>query len=1129
MNVAEWLRDLGLQQYEPAFRENEIDAAVLPELTTDDLRDIGVGMVGHRRKLLAAIAALRSDGRLKSAAAPKQVADIAGRRQLTVVFCDLVGSTALSARLDPEDLREIMAAYHRTVAEMVEKFDGFIARYMGDGVLTYFGYPRAHENDAEQAIRAGLGVVDAVGRLDVGSVKLQARIGIATGLVVVGDLIGEGPSQEQSVVGETPNLGARLQAIAEPGTVVIAASTRRLVGNIFEYRELGAVEVKGIAAPVLVWQVLRPRAVASRFEALHGSALLPLVGRGEEIELLLRRWARAKAGDGQVVLISGEPGIGKSRISAELENRLDAEPHLRLRYSCSPYYQNSALFPFIEHLGQASGFASDDPPAVKLEKLKDLVARAAPPDEDVAFLADLLSLPASERHLLPGLSPQQKKERTLEALIRQLEGLARQQAIVMVFEDAHWSDPTSRDLLDLTVERIRSLPILLVVTFRPEFQPSWIGQPQVTMLALNRLDRRDRTSLVSQIAGGKPLPDEVVDEIARRTDGVPLFVEELTKSILESGALREEEDRYVLDRTLQPLAIPTTLQDSLTARLDRLASVRLVAQIGAAIGQDFSYALLRSVCPVSEGELETALARLVASELVSQRGAPPDAVYRFKHVLVQDAAHDSLLRSSRQQLHAQIAKALEIQSPELMETQPELFAQHYAEAGFVEKSVDYWGRAGRRSAARSAMAEAAAQFQKGLDQLALLPENRQRQKQELEFWSALGAALRFVKGQATPEMGHAFARGRELWEQLGSPSEFLHIPYGQSFYHIYRGEFDLARRLDEDLLRLSREHNDGAGLFLGHTSSGRTLMYLGKFASSRSHLEKALALYDPSSHSSLGYQTGSHPRVGAGGQLGIALFCLGFPDQAIAQSNAGLTEALTLAHPPSLISSLALGCRLLSLSGDAAALDEWAGQLIAVATEQRFPLYGALGTLYRGWSKSITGDVTEGMSLLSSGSSAYSATGAETRISYHTALLAQAYENAGQIDEALIALNHALQIAAAIGERWYTAELYRHKGQFVLRQGDSAAAEELYRQALAIAEEQEAQLWKLRAAINLAKLLGNQGRRSEAHDCLAPIYEWFTEGFDKRDLKEAKGVLDELTLRDNRSKADASDRRKSSC
>jgi predicted ATPase len=811
------------------------------------------------------------------------------------------------------------------------------------------------------------------------------------------------------------------------------------------------------------------------------------------------------------VLISGEAGIGKSRITAELEERLHVEPHLRLRYFCSPYHQDSALFPFIDQLGRASGFASDDPPAVKLGKLAALLAPEALPDDDVAFFADLLSLPVSERHPLPDLSPQRKKERTLEALIRQLQGLAHRQPIVVIFEDAHWIDPTSRELLDLAVERVRSLPVLLVVTFRSEFQAPWIGQPQVTMLALNRLDRRDRTALVEQIAGGKPLPEEVSEQIANRTDGVPLFVEEFTKSVLESGVLREEANRYVLDRALPSLAIPTTLQDSLMARLDRLASVRLVAQIGAAIGREFSYALLSAVSRLPEDELRAALGRLVASELVFQRGVPPDAVYSFKHALVQDAAHGSLLRSSRQQLHAQIADALETHFPELMVSQPELLAQHYAEAGLVEKSVAYWGRAGRRSAARSAMAEAAAQLQKGLDQLALLPGTPQRQQQELEFWSALGAALRYVKGQAAPEMGHAFTHARELWEQLGSPSEFLHIPYGQSNYHIYRGEFDLAQRLDEDLLRLSRQRSDSAGLVLGHRSSGRGLMLVGRFASSRSHLEEVLALYDPISHSSLVHQTGSHPRVGSQGHLGITLFCLGFPDQALAQSNAAIAEALMLAHPPSLAASLAMGARLLSLGGDNMALDERAGQLMALATERGFPMYRALGTIYRGWGKARTGDVAEGLSLLRSGSSAYRATGAEYTMPYYIALLAKACDIADKVDEASTLLDDALQIAEGIGERWFTAELYRHKGQVLLRQGHPEAAEELYRTALGIAEEQEAKLWELRAAVSLAQLLRDQGRRAEARDLLTPVYGWFTEGFDAQDLKGAKELLDEVS------------------
>ena len=1114
MDIAAWLQGLGLERYMPAFRDNEIDWQVLPKLTSEDLREIGVVAIGHRRKLLDAIAVLGASAptaAVSAAVAGASAPADAERRQLTVMFCDLVGSTALSARLDPEDLREVIATYHRAVADVVRSLDGFVAKYMGDGVLVYFGYPRAHEDDAERAVRAGLGVTDVVGRLDVKSGKLQARVGIATGLVVVGDLIGEGSAQEQAVVGETPNLAARLQALAEPNAVVIAAGTRKLVGNLFDYCDLGAIEVKGFDAAVPAWQVLRPSAIASRFRALRGSALTRLVGRDEEIDLLLHRWARAKAGEGQVALVSGEPGIGKSRLVAELSERLPAEPHFRLRYFCSPHHQDSALYPFIDQLGWAAGFARDDPPAARLEKLEAALARAAPPDEDMAFLTDLMSLPASERYPLPNLSPQRKKERILEALIRQLEGLAYQQPVVIVFEDAQWIDPTSRELLDLVVERVRSLPALLIVTFRPEFQPSWTDQPQVTMLALNRLDRRDRTALVAQIAGGKALPDVVVDQIAERTDGVPLFVEELTKSVLESGLLREETDRYVLDRALPPLAIPTTLHASLLARLDRLAPVRRVAQIGAAIGREFSYELLRVVSRLPEDEMQAALARLVASELVFQCGTPPDAIYSFKHALVQDAAHGSLLRSARQQLHTQIAEALETHFPEMIENQPELFAQHYAEAGLAEKSAACWGKAGRRSVARAAIVEAAAQFQKGLDQLALLPETPERQRQELEFCSSLSAALRAAKGQGALETGHAYARARELWEHLGSPSEFVQIPYGQSRYYAHRGELDLAQRLDEDLLRLSSQRNDTAGLVLGHLSSGVNLMFTGMFASSRSHLEKALALYDPISHRPLVHQAGVHPHVFAQAYLGNVLFCLGFPDQALGRSQANIVEAMRLAHPPSLAGGLAIGVRLLSLVGDDAALDGWINQLVAVSTEQGFPHWRTQGAIYRGWIKVKNGDVTKGMSLLRSGLTAYRASGVELFVPHYIDLLAAACELAGQVEDGLALLDDALQIVERTGECWFAAELYRHKGQLLLRQGHAEAAGELYRKALSIAREQEAKLWELRAAGSLTRLRRDQGRHAEARDLLAPVYGWFTDGFGTPDLKEARELLGRLT------------------
>jgi predicted ATPase len=731
-----------------------------------------------------------------------------------------------------------------------------------------------------------------------------------------------------------------------------------------------------------------------------------------------------------------------------------------------------------------------------LEKLGLLLARTALPDEDVALLADLMSLPASESHPLPNLSSQRKKERTLEVLIRQVEGLAREQPVLMVFEDAHWVDPTSRELLDLAVERLPNMPVLLIVTFRPDFQAPWTGQPQVTMLALNRLDRHHRAALVEQIAAGKALPDIVVDQIIDRTDGVPLFIEELTKSVLESG--------------VPPVGIPTTLHDSLMARLDRLASVRLVAQIGAAIGREFSYALVRAVSDLPEHELHTALARLVSSELVFQRGTLSEAVYTFKHALVQDAAHGSLLRSTRQQLHAQIAKALEAQSPDFMDSQPELFAQHYAEAGLVEQSVIYWGKAGRNSAGRSALAEAAAQFQKGLAQLALLPDKPDRRREELELASALGAVLRAVKGQAAPETGQAYARAQELWEQLGSPSEFLWVPFGRSRYHVFRGELDLALRLDQDLLRLSRERNDSGGLVLGHLSSGRNLRFAGRFALSRSHLEEVLALYDPDCHQSLVDQIGVHPQNNSQWLLGIVLFCLGFPDQALARSNAAIAEARGLAHPPSLASCLSNGATVLWLIGDDEDLDARSDELIAVATEQGFPQWRAQGIMYRGSVKVKNDDVVEGISLLRNGLAAYRSTGAEAWMAHHIALVAAACEIARRTEEAFTLLDEALQIVERTGERWFLAELYRHKGQLLLRQGDAECAEELYRKALSVAREQEARLWELRAAVSLARLRRDEGCRGEARDLLAPIYGWFTEGFNTPDLREAKALLEGL-------------------
>ena len=809
--IAEWLASIGLGEYAQRFAENAIDLSVVRDLTEQDLEDLGV-LLGHRRKMLRAIAELNGAALAPAETATGPAPRDTERRHLTVMFCDLVGSAALSARLDPEGMWQVIASYHACIGEVIGRYQGMIAQFMGDGVLAYFGYPLAQEDDAEQAVRAALALVDAVANLRTNvDAALQARIGIATGTVVVSELLIDETPAEQAVVGETPNLAARLQTLAEPGTVLICPSTRQLIGGHFGYRDLGPLALKGWAEPVPVWQVVGTSGVASRFEAMHKTKLPPLFGREEEIDLLLRRWRYATQEEGRVVVLTGEPGIGKSHIALALDERLQSEPHITLRYFCSAHHTNSALFPFIGQLERAAGFKRSDLPTEKLSKLDVLLAQSTADPEHVAVLANLLVLPG-DRYRLQELSPQKRKEKTLAALLAQLDGLAARQPVFMIFEDIHWIDPTSLELLATTVEHVPQLRVLLLVTARPEFTPPWPHYSQMTTIPLARLGRRDGVALVERVTVGKTLPKEVMDEILARTDGVPLFIEELTKTVLESGLLQERDGYYVLEHPLPPLAIPTTLHASLMARLDRLAPVREVAQIGAVAGRDFHYELLNAVAGLPREKLDEALGQLVRSELVFRRGEIPHAVYTFKHTLVRDAAYAGLLKSRRAHLHAAIANALEQRFPEIVQTQPETLAHHLTEAGLIEKAIGYWLQAGKDAALRSANLEAIAHLERGIEVTGRLPAGEGTDKSELDLQLVLGPCLIATHGPAANKAVATFARARELCERLGEPPEYLQVMFWLATVSVVRGQLPQALEAVAALLSAAEAFGDRPAL-----------------------------------------------------------------------------------------------------------------------------------------------------------------------------------------------------------------------------------------------------------------------------------------------------------------------------
>jgi class 3 adenylate cyclase/predicted ATPase len=1115
MDLRGWLLSLGLQQYETAFRENDIDETLLPSLTAQDLKDIGVVVVGHRRKLLNAIAALPANSLAAHSAIDASLPDTAERRQVTVMFADLVGSTALSTRMDPEDLREVISAYRRCVAETVRQLGGFVSQYLGDGVLIFFGYPQAHEDDAERAVRAALQLVAAVGELKTHAL-LRTRVGIATGLVVVGEMSDAGGIRERGIVGETPNLAARLQSIAEPNQVVIADNTRRLLGNIFELEDLGTKHLKGLADATRVWAVLQASSVASRFEAMHATRLTDLIGRDEEIGLLARRWTRAKSGEGQVVLLSGEPGIGKSRLTAALLEHVGKEPHGRLRYFCSPHHSDSVLYPVIGHLERVARLAYNDNLQTKLDKLDRVLAYTAASKEDAALFAEMLSLPNDGRYPILQLTPEQRREKTLETLWAQVESLARQNTVLMIFEDAHWSDPTSLEAIGRAVSRVAGRRILLIVTYRPEFDPPWVGRPHVTTLTLNRLAEREVGMMIDRVVGNKPLAMNVRRDIIERTDGVPLFVEEITRAVLEAETAAERAIAAILSTASE---VPASLHASLMARLDRLGPAKEVAQIGAAIGREFSHALLSAVAQKPEAQLESSLEALLAAGLVFQQGTPPDVIYLFKHALVQDAAHSTLLREPRRALHARIAAALEGKFADIVERRPEVLARHCTEAGLIERAAHLWGKAGQRSLYRSALIEAVEQLSRALAHIAALPSTAELRREQIRLQVALVNPLMHVKGYAAAETKKAAEQARLLIQQAESQGEppdepllLFSVLYGFWVANYVAFDGDVIRELATQFLSLADERQAMLPLVAGHRLMGASSLHAGETVKARTHLDKAIELYLPAEHRRGAMLFGQDVRVAALFYRSLALWQLGYPDAAIRDAARSVVDARDTGQAANVMAALAITSLTHMHCGNYSLAKAQLDEVCALAEEKSAMFWKVGAMLLLGCLSALNGKATEAVKTIGSGMGAWRSTGASLWMPMHLAHLIGAYADVGHFDQAQRCFDDAVTLMAQTKERWYESDIHRIAGDVAMRapDADPVKAETLFAQALDIARAQQAKSFELRAAMSLASLWREQKRCDEARSLLAPIYNWYTEGFDTHDLRQARELLDGL-------------------
>jgi class 3 adenylate cyclase/predicted ATPase len=1063
--------------------------------------------------------ALTQLGSAHTESSPELLPPDAERRQLTVMFCDLVGSTPLSGQLDPEDLREVVGAYQRGCSEVIQRFDGHVRQFLGDALLVYFGWPRAHEDDAQRAVRAGLEMLDAMSRLNTGlekakGIRLAIRVGIHTGLVVVGEM-GAGHHHEHLALGNTPNVASRIQDRADPDTVVISEATFRLVHTYFTVDALGAQSLKGVSGSMQLYRVVGRSADASKsgIGVAGKRGLTSLVGRQSEMALLIDRWVQCRDGRGQVVVLSGEAGIGKSRLVAALHEHVADEGASSIVLRCSPYHANTALHPVIEYLRQMIDLADDDTDEVRLTKLEHALETSRQPLQDVVpLLTTMLGWPHPRSYPALDLSGQRQRQKTRQVLVTWLLAKSERKPVLAVWEDLHWADASTVELLGLVVDQIPSVSMLSVLTCRPEFRQPWAPRSHLAQLALNRLPRAQVIEMARRVAGGKHLPDQVVEQVVTKTDGVPLFVEEMTKAILESGHLQESGSHFEVTGSLPAFAIPATLHDSLMARLDRLLTAKALAQYAAVIGRHFSYAVLRAVSELDEPTLERELRRLVDAELLYQRGLPPHATYTFKHALIRDAAYQSLLRRTRQQHHHRIAQVLEDQFPEIRVGEPEVLAYHYTEAGINDKAVKYWIEAGRHAVARSANVEAVGQLSKALEVLQTLPDTTGRAREELAVLMTLGPALIATKGYGTPDVHHTYVRARELCQQVGDAEQLFPALRGLWNRYLMQADHQMARELGEQLLELANRLQISANIVEAHRVLGTVYWNLGELSHAHEHLAQGIALYDPLQHRSLAFIYGADSGIVCNLYEGIVLWSLGYPNQARERMDRAFTLAKELAHGNTLAFVSVFAALLHRLCGDTQGARERAEAAIILGAEQGIPQWSAGATILLGSVFAAEGQHTAAMARIHEGLVAWRAASAEVLRPLWLALSAEALMAGGDPEAGMRALDEALALVSKTGERWYESELLRLRGEMLLALSGEAhtQAQAVFDRALEIAREQKAKSWELKIATSVSRLWQGQGRQDEAKELLAPVYRWFTEGFDTRDLQAARELLEAL-------------------